>query len=248
MISFSLTPHIYAAAYDDAIIILDSDQDNYLSLIEEAAEYLTIILEHQFTNQNSEWFSAALPDHTEELTYWITYYLDAGYITETRGAKKTIAPKPIKTGGLHDYQWDTKSTWSPFKQARTGDIIKAFIQLSKVHRMLKRTGLKELLRTIEQCTQGATYQPSTTEIEQLSAAIDAASLLYPKKTLCLAWAATFALMAGKKNWHCNFVIGVQTNPFYAHAWAESADGCVINDNPIIKETLSLILKQPGKGI
>lgn len=248
MISFTLTPHIYAAEFLDSIIILDSDNDNYLSLIDDAAHYFKIVLQHQFTTDGTNWYCAQLPNDTDEITSWIEHFVESQFIVQQSSMlKKTLAPQPIKTGGLHDYQWDTKSTWSPFKQARKWEIITACIQLAKVHRMIKRSGIKELLEKIKKSNKASTYQPTDLEVSQLAAAIDAASLLYPQKTLCLAWAATFALMAGKKKWLCSFVIGVQTNPFYAHAWAETADGTVINDDPAIGETLSMILREPHKG-
>ena len=117
--------------------------------------------------------------------------------------------------------------------------------LAKIHRILKHKGIKGVLDAIKATT--ATHkklrQPTDQEINKLAAVVDAASLLYPKKTYCLAWASTFVLLSLKKNWACNLAIGIQTNPFYAHAWAEIS-GKVIHDDPVIAQVLSVILREP----
>src|SRR5262249_35928873 len=150
---------------------------------------------------------------------------------------------PLKPGGLHDYQWDTKPTWHPLKKANKYHVFKTFIQLAKVHRALKRQGIKGVLDAIQETPKTNLIIPSDLQINQLSDLVDAASMLYPKKTFCLAWAATFVLLARKNNWDSQLVIGVQAHPFYAHAWAQ-IDGKVIHDDPIIAQVLSLILHTP----
>ncbi len=77
MISFSLTPHIYAARYENSIIILDARSDNYLSLIDCAAEYLTFTIENSFTyDPEKKWFSNPECANLDQLNYWIDYYTE----------------------------------------------------------------------------------------------------------------------------------------------------------------------------
>ena len=250
---FSLTPHAYAARFDDSIIILDSTNDNYLSFIDSAAEYLQFILNSSFARNQDGTFvpsAEAVSDKSdndlEELNYWIAHFIENNFICESAySQRKTLAPLPLQPGGLIDYQWDHKPSWKPFAQTSKMQIIYAFFELARVHRLLKRNGIQGILDVIRNARAKHTdlRQPTEREIEQLSAAIDAASLLYPKKTFCLAWAATFVLLAFKKNWSCNLAIGIQTNPFYAHAWAQVA-GSVIHDDPVIAKVLSIILQEP----
>ena len=75
----------------------------------------------------------------------------------------------------------------------------------------------------------------------IAKALDRACLLYPKRTMCLPFAATLAALHLKNNYKCDFVIGVQNLPFYAHAWVE-VEGVVINDRPELKIKLAPILK------
>jgi hypothetical protein len=182
----------------------------------------------------------------EQVNYWIAHFIENNFITEnTQENQKLIAPLPLQPGGLCDYQWDHKPSWQPFTHASKLQIIKAFFQLARIHRTMKRTGIGGILDKIKKTAAQHTQlrKPTDQEVSTLTAAIDAASLLYPKKTFCLAWASTFVLLALKKNWSCNLAIGIQTNPFYAHAWAQIADS-VIHDDPVIAKVLSIILKEP----
>ena len=258
-IYFSLTPHTYAACFDNAIIILDSTNDKYLSFIDDAAQYFQFALSGSFQrnsdgklvpvesiNNGGSEFSTEFKCDLEQLNDWIEHFIENNFITESSQAKrKVLAPLPLQPGGLSDYKWDHKPSWKPFTQASKIQIIKAFFELAKTHRTMKRGGINGILDAIKknQANHTNPYQPTDQEVGKLAAAIDAASLLYPKKTFCLAWASTFVLLALQKNWSCNLAIGIQTNPFYAHAWAQMA-GKVIHDDPVIAKVLSVILKEP----
>jgi len=239
---FSVAPHMYAAYFDNAVIILDGKNDNYLSLIDEAADYFCFILKHKFVQENNQYYCIDAPDHAETHTYWITHFLEKDFITLSSCPTQLSAP--LQEGGLIGYRWDAKNSWSPFAHASVAGIIQAYYMLYKIDTSMKRTGISAIIDLLKQeCFAKNNHNPSEQEIKKLSASVDAASLLYPKKIYCLAWAATFTTLALKKGWRCNLVIGVQTNPFYAHAWAECA-GSVIHDDPIIARVLSIIFRGP----
>lgn len=248
MITFTLVPHLYAARYENSIIILDSVQDKYLSVIDDAAKYLAFILDASFIS-GSEFVPAgdAVEIDIHQLNAWIQHFSDKKIIMQSLqdGISRRLAAHPLKPGGLIEYKWDHKPSWKPFARAKKSEILKTVFVLAKVHRALKRQGIKGVLDLI-----GAAYNkqisyknPTESELEVLAATVDVATMLYPKKTFCLAWAATFVLLALKKQWQCKLEIGVQTNPFYAHAWVTSSDK-VIHDDPMIAQVLSIILKEP----
>ena len=239
-----MEPTIYTAHYEDSIILLDSKENKYLSIIGDAAFYLDVILSNEFQcDQNI--YRNSLGDFDERhLNTWIAFFKQKEMIVETcQPQRKYRAVRPLKAGGLIDYKWDLKPSWKPLASASKLEVMQAFFQLVNVHRLMKRGGIKDLLERIQKKSSGNFYDPSEHEINKLAAAVDAASLFYPKKVFCLAWAATFVLLALKKNWSCQLLIGVQTNPFYAHAWAKCA-GQVVNDDPTIADVLSIILKEP----
>jgi len=245
----SLVSCIYAARFENAIIVLDSEKDRYLSLIDSAAYYFELLLKGSF-NKNDENKIVSVDVvgiDVEQLNHWYVHFVKQNFIVETtQQIRKGLAPLPIKSGGLIEYRWDHKPSWRPFAHASWFSIIHAFFVLRRVHRLMKQSGIKGILDAIRvvASNQTAKHQPTEKEIARLAAAIDAATQLYPTKTFCLAWAATFVLCGLKKGWPCSLAIGVQTNPFYAHAWAQIGNR-VIHDDPIIAQVLAVVLKEPG---
>lgn len=245
-IHFSLASSLYATTYDNAIIILDALADKYLSIIDEAALFLKLILEHAFIQNNNGMYSITNKEQKDKedlYNYWISYFAEKKFIIPA--THPTILTTALQPGGLKEYRWDFKKSWKPFKESSFFNTLTALYMLAKVHRTIKRKGILGIIQLIEKyTTQKKLYNPTSQEIEKLSASVDAASLLYPQKTVCLPWAATYVALALQKKWNIHFVIGVQTKPFYAHAWAETSDGTVINDDPLIAQALSIIFKTP----
>jgi hypothetical protein len=241
---FSLQPSIYAARFDQSIIILDSNSDTYLSLIDDAAQHLLIIVQQAFTKEKDEKYCAHEGAYdNEKLNFWITHFLERKFITPSTANCAHHIALPLKEGGLCDYQWDCKPSWNPLRSVSIWQLLTAWIMLARVHRIMKRAGIKGLLELIVSYTKPlkSLREPTDQEIATLAEIIDAASVLYTKKTFCLAWATTYVCMSLKRGWKARLVIGVQTNPFYAHAWAEARDK-VVHDDPEIAQVLSIILK------
>lgn len=245
MVHFSLTSLVYAAHFENAIILLDIKNDNYLSLIDDSAEYLRYVLNTPFKRlEHGKYEPIPQSEKYPEYSFWISEFLKNAFIQENASDnRKNIASIPPIPGGLREYQWDTKTDWKSLKKGSFWGKIKAFWVLAKVHKILKKNKLAGIFDLIKKNNKSYSYNPTHEEIERLSAEVDAASILYFKKTYCLVWATTFCILALKKGWPCKLVIGIQTNPFYAHAWAEINDK-VINDDPQVNQVLSIMCKLP----
>lgn len=243
---FSLAPAFYAARCNETVILLDTHNDVYLSIVQDAAHYLSLICSSKFSKIDDHYQIAEKDSYvdSEKLTYWIDYFLQKGFIRSGKG-QRSICTGPLKDGGLIDYQWDFKTSWYPLAQTGILDLFKAFFKLRKVHKFLKK-GISPILEIIKNNKHTTTITPSPSEIKELIAAVDSASLIYHKKTYCLAWAATFVLLGLEKKWNVQLVIAIQTYPFYAHAWAE-LDGQIVHDDPRVSQMLSIILKEPYRG-
>lgn len=248
MICFALSSTIYAAEYEQSIILLDIKNDRYISLIGDAAHYLKIILNTTFTVDKEGVYSSAdkLIDK-EQLNHWVREFKGQDFIAVSSSTLfKTIAPGPLIPGGLKEYKWDIKSEWKPFAKASFSDVMYSYFTLIQVYRRMKKkkmAGLFELIKENALSTYSKPYNQE--DIDKLTAAVDAATLLYPQKTYCLVWATTFTLMALKKGWPCQLVIGIQTAPFYAHAWASIKER-VIGDDPQVAHVLAALCKQPER--
>ena len=244
---FSLNSNIYAARFEDSVIILDIIKDQYLSLIDNSAKYFLLILSNQFDLENGKYCMIYNNDNIEEYNYWITYFLEKEFIIKSKISSKILSP--LKEGGLINYRWNYKKSWQSWKHTSFLDIIRAFLMLVKIHKSIKRDGMKGILNLIKKYSLNKKlFHPTQSSIQSLSSSLDIATMIYPKKTVCLQWAAAFVLLALQKGWDIQLHIGVQTNPFYAHAWAQTASGFVVNDDPQVALALSVILKQPYKGI
>ncbi len=251
MIYFRLVKDIYATQFEDAVIILDVAQDNYLSLIDEAAQYFKRILAMPFTkNENGKYIPATKnnnQDSLESFNKWITEFTNQGFIIQANSPGKKVSPPAKMQGGLCEYQWDTKKDWKTTTKTSYFSVAKALLTLISVNRAIKKGGMKNLFTFIsKKKIVGKKIKPSDQELKKIVAAIDTATKLYTKKTYCLGWAATFVIEARKRGINCKLKIGIQTNPFYAHAWAEF-DKKVIHDDPQVAQVLSIIATIPEEG-
>lgn len=250
MIHFSLAKEIYATQFENAVIVLDVSQDQYLSLIDDAASYFKQVLSLPFEQSGDKKYIPCIeqPDQTaiDSFNHWINEYLQNGFIVKTNSpVKKTIYPPAKVAGGLREYQWDTKKDWKPFKKTSLWAAFRAFLTLVKVNRAIKKEGMRGLFTLINKTKKISHKAKSLPQnLETVIAATDAATKLHPKKTYCLGWAATFVLEARRRGVECKLLVGIQSNPFYAHAWAELEDGTVINDDPQVANVLSVIATLP----
>lgn len=250
VVYFSLSMCVYAARYEKSIIVLNSEQDKYLSFIDDAACWLQIVLDGSFKHSGQGRFMPVANEmnyDVEQLNQWISHFLENGFIVECdKLVRKNVVLSPLISGGLKEYRWDRKVSWDPFLRSSKFQVIRAFFELFNVHWILKKKGIQGILDRIEMISKKKInlIVPSEQDISNLSEVVDAASLLYSKKTFCLAWASTFVILALKRNWKCNLAIGVQANPFYAHAWAESSNN-VVHDDSIISQVLSVVLRKPN---
>lgn len=242
-IYFSLAEHIYAVKFDASVIILDVAQNQYISLIDAAARYFTSILDDFFTYDKTK--SLYYPNAAHEIAEyneWIALFLQKNYIILVDSEINKRTYRGAEQPDLRSIEWSNKLSFESFSDVSFREIFKAYLLLFKVNWQLKRSGIKGILDLITRLPVSLNrYVPHSKEIHRLENALNIASWLYPQKIVCLPWAATFTLLARKKRWNCQLVIGVRALPFYAHAWAE-LDGKIIKDDSSIPQILSVILR------
>lgn len=246
---FRLSKEIYAGKWDKDVIILDVRNDKYFSLTDQAAELFQASLSSEFHSSENMFTPVGKLDidaEPEMLNSMISHFLERGFIekSEVKESSKSIN-SPLKLGGLADYKWDYKSALAPFSKTSKIAIFRALRTLFKVNSLLKKRGIAGVMEAIDKGfdSRKKYIVPSESELAELSDSVDVACAFYPKKVYCLGWAATFVLLSLKRGWKCNLAIGVQAVPFYAHAWAE-CEGTVINDEPIVQEYLTVLLREP----
>ncbi|WP_165380322.1 lasso peptide biosynthesis B2 protein [Candidatus Finniella inopinata] len=238
LVQFEWAPGVYGALCNDRFVILKASDDEYLSMSVESSVFLSKILREVFVKNGLEYSSEFNSCDGLYISQHIILFIKNGLIVEAacRQRNNRVASPKI-AGGIKVREWvsDIKIEHKVKKTL----VIKSFYLLLKVHRVIKRDkikGILSLLQTVESKIPRFSYSKS----EELSAAVEAASFFYPKKTMCLAFAATLALLHKKQGLNCDFVIGVQNLPFYAHAWVQ-VQGKVVNDREELNIKLAPIL-------
>lgn len=233
-----LMSSVVGACFSNQIILLDTVRDRYAVLSHTQSAAVAAYLGLAWPN--------ALTDKAQTAPL-LKQLIEAGWLTDTTFSSidpkfNTLSPTP-QMGGMSANGWklpnDAFAKRPPFNL-----IFNALFILRKVHKCAVHDKLPGLLQLCTQAHQAENLlvgQPP--EYAPFVAALNWACLLYPKSTKCLEWSVALTLLCARAGLALKLVIGVQSFPFYAHAWSE-AGGVVIGDSPSRREELSVILEFP----
>lgn len=128
---------------------------------------------------------------------------------------------------------------------RTRDVLRASYWLWQAQRATRRHRMAGVVAAVRaaQITRVTQYGLPG-DYSRYVGAMHRAALFYPQCSPCLPWYAALALWCAHDGLRLQLVIGVQRQPFYAHAWAE-AQGRVIGDDPRRREQLAVIFETPA---
>ena len=117
-------------------------------------------------------------------------------------------------------------------------VLKAFIELLGINRLLTRGDFPAIHRLVRSCPV-ATNPLSGPCADQLAAAMDRACIWFWKEVSCLHRAAATVCLLRKHGVAAELVIGAQAIPFKAHAWVE-VGGQVMADKADISQTYPVL--------
>lgn len=225
-------------------------KNSYSALGEKSVGYLSLVLFNKFQFQHNVYVPLFASEESSkmsnitlsELNIFISNFLEDGVIEKcTNLERKNGIAKAITPIGLKDMEWISQNNTLKFVISPL-ELFEALVILYKVHRTLriaKLQGFLNLLKLQAEKLRTTYCYLDIKNINKLAYTLDRACLLFPKKTKCLPWAGALTLLLLKRRVKCNFLIGVQSMPFYSHAWVE-VDGRVINDNPEVNKSLAPI--------
>ncbi|WP_353193409.1 lasso peptide biosynthesis B2 protein [Pandoraea pnomenusa] len=128
---------------------------------------------------------------------------------------------------------------------RSRDVLRATYWLWRAQRATRRGRIAGVINAVQAAQHARhTRYGSPGDYASYVAAMHRAALCYPQCTPCLPWYAALAMWCASDGLRLQLVIGVQRQPFYAHAWAE-AQGRVIADDPRRREQLAVIFETPA---
>lgn len=237
--------HIYVTFFRDEAIVLDLKDDSYQIYPESSALMIKELFSKSFQKDNSQW-KIRIENDSNDFSDFINTLLSNKIIKEDFFADQY--PYKIDENhsivGVSNIDWRLPLNYKPASYARK-NTLRALLTLSYVHAIIKFRGFYSVIQLLK-----STYQkllqytiPSQESIQALVQSVNSACMLFPKKTKCLEWALTVVLLALKRNWKFNLVVGVQNYPFLAHAWAE-CDNQVIGDMQELRTNMARILVEP----
>ncbi|MGC7412571.1 lasso peptide biosynthesis B2 protein [Pandoraea pneumonica] len=128
---------------------------------------------------------------------------------------------------------------------RVRDVMRAGYWLWQAQRVTRRARMRGVVDMVERAQAEVTTQyGAPQDYLPYVAAMHRAALVYPQCSPCLPWYAALTAWCARDGLRLRLVIGVQRQPFYAHAWAES-DSRVIGDDLRRREQLAVIYETPA---
>ncbi|MCG1045934.1 lasso peptide biosynthesis B2 protein [Mycetohabitans sp. B6] len=236
-----LMPNVFGTCFSKQIILLDVVRDRYavLSDTQSAALAPHLGLDDKLFAQTDSIQSTAILEKLKRAN-WISTNL----FPVIDAKLNALSPSP-KTGGMSANGWKLPDEAFAHRPA-WASIAKATLILRSVHKCAAQHGLAGLLRLCDQAHHEAAEHLRFGQPEEYAPFVNTlnwACLFYPRSTKCLEWSVALTLLCARASLALKLVIGVQSFPFYAHAWSEAAD-VVIGDSALRRKELSVILEFP----
>jgi len=128
---------------------------------------------------------------------------------------------------------------------RVRDVVRAGYWLWQAQRVTRRARMRGVVDMVTRAQADRRTQYGTPQdYSPYVAAMHRAALVYPQCSPCLPWYAALAAWCARDGLRLRLVIGVQRQPFYAHAWTES-DSRVIGDDLRRRDQLAVIYETPA---
>lgn len=236
-----LMPNVFGACFSGQIIFLDVVRDRYavLSDTQSAALAPHLGLDDERFAQTDTIRNTTILEKLKRAN-WIS----ATPFPSVDTKLNTFSPSP-RTGGMSANSWKLPDNAFMHRPAWTS-IAKAMLTLRSVHKCAARHGLAGLLQLYDRARRSAGNSLCFGQPDNYLPFVDIlnwACLFYPQSTKCLEWSVALMLLCARAGFELKLVIGVQSFPFYAHAWTEAA-GAIIGDSALRRQELSVILEFP----
>ncbi|WP_232534486.1 lasso peptide biosynthesis B2 protein [Mycoavidus sp. B2-EB] len=233
-----LMPNIFGACFSGQIIVLDMIRDRYVVLSHGQSAAVA-----PYLGLDSAFFEAKIASNTGILQKLVDADLVTAQTFSVVDPKlNSVSPSP-QMGGMSANGWKLADNAFEHRPAWRW-IARALLDLRAAHKSAAKQGLTGVLKRCSQAIgQNELRFGQTEEYTPFVNALNWACLFYPKPTKCLEWSAALTLVCARAGLASKLIIGVQSFPFYAHAWSET-DHAIIGDSTLRREELSVILEFP----
>lgn len=111
-------------------------------------------------------------------------------------------------------------------------VLEGIALLLRTELMMQMSTLHALHILVRNARTADARNPIHVTCEDLCRAVDIACVLYFKRVLCLQRSVVTVILLRHHGFNADLVVGAQSSPFKAHAWAELSN-VVINDKPYV---------------
>lgn len=129
--------------------------------------------------------------------------------------------------------------------SRPLDVLRAIYWLHRAQRVTRLFRMRGAIESVLQAQAAKGIRYGTPEdYRPYFAAMYRAALIYPQCSPCLPWHTALATWCAMDGLHLRLAIGVQRQPFTAHAWTENRER-VIGDDERRRSQLAVIFETPA---
>jgi hypothetical protein len=118
-------------------------------------------------------------------------------------------------------------------------VVPALTALALVDVVMMAAGFARFHRLVRGFPTVGERRGAPEAVSAICSTVDRAAVYYFKRAWCLQRSATTACLLRLYGVGAQLVIGVEKQPFYAHAWVE-VDGRVVNDHPSVQRRYMVI--------
>lgn len=228
------------ASYNQYCIILNLSRDEYEVL--NAVEFLTLkkLLTQEFCDLEPWTINRCSKNEKQLLKKLLTKNIVSKKLTK----EKALLPDVFSSKGMFNVQKKKSRNSLNQKQLKI-DILKGLFYLLKSKLLIFLGGIYAIKKSLEKKAQ-STHKLRIGNVEEyyaITCIMNQARLLCPGSVTCLPWTSAYIFMALSKGLHATLNIGVQTPPFFAHAWVE-ANNTVIEDYHSLPKSMAKIISIP----
>lgn len=216
--AFRFKPHIRVTGCGKDVVVLDLQADKF----------------HILPNTDAATINTAMHGMNQDLAASLLEY---GFI-QGASAPETV-PSTIPDG-FFEQRW-----MLPLAQQvpSTREKLSAFREVALTNVTLRRARLQDVLNNVSTVSIAPIddlHQTNTSiKVDRLMAALNLAFSVDLTGNKCLAYSYNLVRLARHYGIPARLVIGVRTNPFFSHAWAELHE-TVMNDDPHLRSKLAPI--------
>lgn len=245
---FHINDHIYLAKIEDKVVLLDLCKNQYILISKLIFQSIYFSINNQFEIKSGKYIPTSIKDKLpEKFDECINILLQSnvlkfGYsnpcLKRVDGTSSSVNATEI--------DWQAPRQSCPARKTELNLVLSAYFILIKIFFLLKIKGFHALIKFLIKNKPSVSIKKKPEDFELLIEALNKACFWFPIEVKCLEWSSALVIMGLKRRWECNIEIGIQIQPFLAHAWVVVC-GKILSEKFDRQNTMTAILSEPFRS-